>query len=290
MQHHVPRVYLKNFCDKAGYLSVLDKHTHRVFSTGVKFVCVENNFYTLKNIDNAYTWEQTYAEGIEPIMGELLPKLIFGENPLVRNGAHIIDDNEKIELAYTMVIQMLRGKQSREHERVLFNENLPTVISNAKNRFNISEERQREFKEKIFEDENFFKSIIMSISLDRERIEKYVEFLVDRIFILYRIQGNAEFISSDNPVMFINNKTGNARMFSNGLLRPNTDIYYPLSPKLLLYASHPYYLLGSLSKYDGCIIDLNAGRETRFIATINKKQVEQCFRQAFARSIDSLKN
>lgn len=290
MQHHVPRVYLKNFCNKAGSLSVWDKQTCRMFSTGVEVVCAENDFYTLEDTDDAYFWEQAYSRGIEPIMGELLPKVISRGNLLVSNGSCIISDTEKVKLAFTLVMQMLRGKQSREYERMLFEENLPEVLNNVKSKFNLSEEKQKELIQKFTDDKNYFKRIVMNLSLDRSRVSKYVDILVSRNFIFYRIQGKAEFISSDNPVMFINNTTGNARMFSNGLIYPSTDVYYPLSPKMLLLASHPDSWFGVLSKRDGCIFDLVASRETRFISTINRKQIEQCFRHAFAHSQDSLQN
>ena len=49
-QHHVPQVYLKNFCDVHGYITVIDKRDLRIFSTGVRAVGAENNFYTWEKL------------------------------------------------------------------------------------------------------------------------------------------------------------------------------------------------------------------------------------------------
>lgn len=101
--------------------------------------------------------------------------------------------------------------------------------------------------------------------------------------------GGLEFITSDNPVMLVNNITGNARPFANGLLKIGTAVYYPISPKLLLCVLHPELTFGAFSEKDCCLVDLDSDREVRFISTINRKQIEQCSQHAFARSEDVLK-
>lgn len=126
--------------------------------------------------------------------------------------------------------------------------------------------------------------------LDPERIIDIAEFLYVRHFVLYRIRNSSlEFITSDNPVMFVDGTTKDATPFSNGLRSPNTIAYYPISPKLLLGAMHPNIAFGVLSRSDCRIFDLDTRRDANFISTINRKQIEQCFRQAFAKSEDVLK-
>ena len=98
-----------------------------------------------------------------------------------------------------------------------------------------------------------------------------------------------EFITSDNPVMFINSITNNARPFANGLANPTTMIYYPISPKLLLCAVHPSTYFGALSDQDGHLVDLNACKEIGFISFINKKQIDQCYQHAFGRLVSKMK-
>ena len=261
-----------------------------MFSTGVTAVCAEKDFYTLEGSENPYLWEKTYANGIEPIMGELLPKIISFGSPLVQDGASVICDTEKVDLAFTLVMQLLRGKASREYERMLYAERLPKTIDLVKDKYKLTAERRNELMRKFAEDDAYFKLAVMKLTLNKDRILKYVDIILERNFVFYRILGDAEFISSDNPVMFINNTTGNARVFSNGLHQTSTDVYYPLSPKMILLASHPNARFGTYSELDCKLFDLYATDETKFISTINRKQIEQCYRQAYARSKDILCN
>jgi hypothetical protein len=288
-QHHVPKVYLRNFCDLHGCIAVMDKREHRIFTTGVRAVGVENDFYTLEKLDDPYCWERAYASGIEPLMGKLLTKLISQTNILVQNGATVISPSEKAQLAVIMVVQLLRGKQSREYEQKLYADYLPEAIDKAKTLFGSLNNEQNKLLEAFASDEYYFKRTVMDVTLDSERIAKYAGILCNRDILVYRIQGNMEFITSDNPVMFINSITKNARPFTNGLIKPTTIVYYPISPKLLLSAVHPSAYFGVLSNQDCQLIDLDACKEIGFITSINKKQICQCYQHAFARSVGMMK-
>lgn len=71
----------------------------------------------------------------------------------------------------------------------------------------------------------------MDVNLDFNRMRRYTEILFERNFLFFRIQGDMEFATSDNPVMFINSITTNARPFKNGLAMLTTLVYYPYPPK-----------------------------------------------------------
>lgn len=288
-QHHVPQVYLKNFCDSHGCIAVMDKRKRRIFSTGIRAVGVENDFYTLEKLDNPYCWEHTYASSIEPLMGKLLSKLISQTNILVQNGATAISPSEKEQLAVIMVVQLLRGKHSREYEQKLYTDYLPEAIDKAKTLFGPLSNEQNKLLEAFVSDDYYFKRTAMDVTLDSDRMAQYAGILCRRDFLIYRIQGNMEFITSDNPVMFINSITSNARPFANGLIKPTTIVYYPISPKLLLCAVHPLAYFGVLSDQDCHLIDLDACKEIGFISSINKKQINQCYQHVFARSVYMMK-
>lgn len=288
-QHHVPQVYLKNFCNASKAIAVMDKRSQRVFSTGIRVVGVENDFYTLDKMKDPYYWEHVYANGVESQMGGLIPKIISQSNLLVRNGTIIINDSEKVQLAAIMVMQLFRGKQSREYERKLYQSYFPETLKKTKEKFGPLSNEQNELLRALENDDYYFKRTSMDIALDPKRITKYTEIICNHDFIFYRIQGDMEFITSDNPVMFVNSVTGNARPFANGLLKMSTAVYYPLSPKLLLCVHHPEYAFGVFSDKDCCLVDLDSNREVQFISTINRKQIEQCSRHAFSRSEDVLK-
>ena len=288
-QHYVPQVYLRNFCDSHGSITVIDKRERRIFLTGVRAVGAENDFYTLKKLEDPYCWEHTYASSIEPLMGILLSKLISQTSIPVQNGVTVLSPSEKVQLAIVMVVQLLRGKQSRECEQKLYTAYLPKAVEKAKIVFGSLSEEQNKLLQTFACDDYYFKQVAMDVTLDTDRIAQYVGILCSRDFLIYRIQGDMEFITSDNPVMLINSITTNARPFANGLANPTTMIYYPISPKLLLCAVHPSTYFGVLSDQDGHLVDLNACKEIGFISFINKKQIDQCYQHAFGRSVSTMK-
>lgn len=288
-QHHAPQVYLRNFCNESKAIAVMDKINQRIFSTGIRAVGAENDFYTLEKMDDPYCWEHIYANGIEPQMGELIPKIISQGNLLARDGAIIINDSEKVQLAAIMVMQLLRGKQSRDYERKLYQSYLPETLKKTKEVFAPLSEKQKELLHAYENDDYYFKQTSMDLALDSKRITQYTEIICNHDFFFYRIQGGLEFITSDNPVMLVNSITGNSRPFANGLLKVSTAVYYPLSPKLLLCVLHPEFSPGVFWGKNCCIVDLDSNREIRFISRINRKQIEQCSQHAFARSEDVLK-
>ncbi len=260
-----------------------------MFSTGIRVVGAENDFYTLEKMEDPYCWERTYATGMDSKIGELVPRIISHANLLVRNGTIIVNDLEKATLASIMVMQLLRGKQCREYERKLYQNILPDTLKTTRERVGPLSDKQNELLQAYENDDYYFKRTSMDLALDSKRLVRYAEILCNLDFCFYRIQGNMEFITSDNPVMTINIKTKNARPFANGLLQKSTSVYYPLSPKLLLCAMHPEVTFGIFSERDCSLLDLDASREAKFITLINQKQIEQCFQHAFARSEDVIK-
>ena len=278
----MPKVYLKNFCAKDDSIAVLDKTRNRIFSTGLEAVAVEKNFYTVDGLEDPYCWEKAYAKSIEPMMSMLLPKIISRVHVLVQTGHCIINKDEKSQLALTMVMQLLRGKQSRAYEKKLFDELLPSTIEKAKEKFGPLTDDQQKRLDTFGTDPQFFKQISMELTWDIERLTLYTNVLGWHDFVFYHICGDMEFVTSDNPVMFINSSTANAQPFANGLVRETTLIYYPLSPKLLLCAVHPNAFFQFFSDKDGCVCHLNANKEESFITSINRKQHAQCYKQVFA--------
>lgn len=242
----------------------------------------------MDGLEDRYCWEKAYAKGIEPMMSILLPKIISRVNILVSTGHRIMDEEEKSQLALMMVIQLLRGKQSRAYEKKLYNELLPSTIEKARKKFRPLTDDQQKCLDTFDTDSQFFKQISMELTWDIERLTLYTNTLVWHKFVFYHICGDMEFVTSDNPVMFINSNTANARPFANGLLRETTLIYYPLSPQLLLCAIHPNAYFQFFSDKDGCLCHLDANKEENFIISINRKQCAQCHNQVFALSQTTL--
>ena len=128
----------------------------------------------------------------------------------------------------------------------------------------------------------------MEITLNEKRIKMYTQILIQRSFVVYKIAGDKDFVTSDNPVMLIDSSTLDATPFRNGVAQRSTVVLYPLSPKVVIAAYHPEYFMGGLVDYDGKYVLLNSNINFRFIENHNKKQFEQCFDQLYARSKETL--
>lgn len=183
----MPKVYLKNFCAKDDSIAVLDKTRNRIFSTGLEAVAVEKNFYTVDGLEDPYCWEKAYAKSIEPMMSMLLPKIISRVHVLVQTGHCIISKDEKSQLALTMVMQLLRGKQSRAYEKKLFDELLPSTIEKAKEKFGPLTDDQQKRLDTFGTDPQFFKQISMELTWDIERLTLYTNVLGWHDFVFYHM-------------------------------------------------------------------------------------------------------
>lgn len=287
-QHYVPQVYLRNFCGQNGALAVQNKDTGKIFYTGTTGVGFEKNFYTLEKLEDPYCWEKAYAKSIEPLMRELLSKIVSKSSMLLRNGCHIINEKEKMQLAFIMVMQLLRGKQSRQYEEQLFRELLPTILEKAKEKFGALTSYQKELLYSIEFDPYYLKQVSMELTMDTERIADYTTVLSWHKFLFFHLCGDMEFVTSDNPVMFLNSETADSTPFENGLLQKKTIVYYPISSKLLLCVIHPEFYFQNFLDMDRCLYQMNENAEQKFIVSINHKQWEQCYNQVYASKWETL--
>lgn len=292
-QHHVPQTYLQNFSFKRKEESRLycwDKTTNKVFPANVEDVAVEKNFYTVKKHDNIYAWENFYAESIEPLMRETISEIMkHSANCLIMDKAKVINTEQKGKLAIIMVCQLLRGKHGREYMYGIFKTKALQILDDAKKKFMGKGNEQIDIALENYKlDDELFKIVAMESTLDIERITKFVQILVNRCWIVFNITGNAQFVTSDNPFMFMNKDTFNVTPFHNGLIDSNTVTYFPISSKLMIATYNSDLYLGMLNSYDCKLVFIDGNRESRFINSINKKQMEQCNRQAFAKSKELL--
>lgn len=269
-QHHVPQTYLQNFSFKRKEESRLycwDRTTNKVFPANVEDVAVEKHFYTVKKHDDIYVWEKFYAESIEPLMKETISEIIkHSENCLIRDKAKVINAEHKSKLAIIMVCQLLRGKHGREYLHGIFETKAPQILEDVKKKFMGKGNKQIDIALENYKlDDELFKLVAMESTLDIERITKFVQILVNRCWIVFSITGNAQFVTSDNPFMFMNKNTFNVTPFHNGLIDSNTVTYYPISSKLMIATYNSDLLLGMLHSYDCKLVFIDGNRELRFI-------------------------
>ena len=274
--HYVPKVYLKNFAtvlkDKYriyGY----NKNKEKIQYFITDNIALEKNFYTVDTLEDKYAWEKFYANNIESKLDSILSYILKVANyPVITDRAQILNNEQIATLSVMMTYQILRGKQARKFEKELFDKKAPEILSHTKELFfgKINEETDLLLENLQF-DEKVFKELAMQLSLDVDRIALFSKVLFNHNWIVYKIIGNKEFITSDNPIMIINSISGDATPFRHGIAQKQSIVYFPISPKIMigLYSFEDFYPLHSK------LVLLDSTKECEFINNINRKHLEQ---------------
>lgn len=291
--HTVPEVYLKSFAiprKKKHYLFAYDKKQDTVFQSEIGNLSVERDFYRAEILENPVAIENYYCDYVEKPLAGLLPPIIKRATlNVLRLESPVITLKEKARLSFQISYQLTRGRVARS-----FLEGIaPEIIQETEGQsiFALSDQsilNLREQIRRITANQDEIKFAMMEASIDPRRIQRIAEHLYNRCWILYRIDGDAEFITSDNPVMLAFHS--DATPFKHGLASNTTVVYYPISERLL-FTLYPYDYLGKASEsLDFRLVPLSASREKRFINNVNQMQLKQCLIQAYAKSEKTIRS
>lgn len=259
-QHYVPKLYLKRFADKENKVFYLYNSKNRILRKSINDVCEEKYFYRIDNLKNPNVWEEIYANQIEPKLEKTIDNILKKANlSIITNNIDIMTSQDRYSLSYLMIIQMFRSTKSRNLQKELYK----NLIESLRKRY--KSYSMGNILDLIENDNNYFKQSSMMASISGEHIKRLVNYFNDGYFVVYKIIGNREFITCDNPVIGIN--IG----FENESNKKNKCIYvFPLSPKLLImnYRKNLYFDL--ISKYNNKLINICENKEEDFISYINK--------------------
>lgn len=291
--HTVPEVYLKNFASprkKKHYLYAYDKRQTSIFQSEIGNLSVEKDFYRAEILENPVAIENYYCDYVEKPLAGLLPLIIKRATlNVLRLESPVITLKEKAWLSFQMIYQLERGRVARSFsERIA-----PEIVLEVEKQIQLELSDQsipdlRERIRRITANQDEIKFAMLKASIDPKRIQRIAKYLYDRCWVLYRIDGDDEFITSDNPVMLACNL--DATPYSNGLAYETTVVYYPISERLM-FALYSYdYCLGQFNSLDSCLVPLNAIKEKRFINLVNQMQIKQCQLQAYAKSEKTLRD
>ena len=292
--HTVPIVYLKHFAfEKKSelHLWAYDKFNGKIFECNVKDATVEKDFYTLEASDEQQVWEDYYAQIVEPQIERYIGKLVKKASaPLINNGVELLDNKLKSKIALLMAFQIYRGRVARQFLEQIADVVIPEVLETAVEKFaNTGNEAYNQWVREYRPDDDLIKYSIAEASINIESIKRVAKVLMSRCWVIYKICGDDEFVTSDNPVMLVDASTNNPDPFSSGLIYQSTYILFPISSKLLIAIYPRTYYMGFINDIDKKLYCLEAESNKAFISNANRNQKRQCYRQTFAKTKDAIK-
>lgn len=292
-QHTVPRAYLQRFANKnknSWYSWVYDKKTESIYKGNIENIAEEKDFYTLDRTINKLAWEEYYANNIEPLINPYIGKLVNRcLSAIINDRATVINHTEKAHIALIMSVQLSRGPTAREHIQQFAREFSAEALKELEELFGSDNtEVYQKIAGLLQYDSPFLKVAMADAITNGESTSKIARRIADRVWIVYRISGDMEFITSDNPVMFLDLKSNNSDPFIHGLNSIGTVVHFPIASKLMIAAYPKELFFSTLSDYDGKLVVLKASTNEAFINNTNLKQLSQCHRQVIAQSQETI--
>lgn len=286
--HYISQLYLKDFAwqRKNAYKLFAQDKTGKTFEVNIEDIGAERDFYRLEHAEDKNIWEKFYGEKIEPLMTKVLRNIVsICQCKLLIKGAKVISDNDKACLSVCLMYQWMRSGNTRDYARKILEKEEPRILKETQQHF--AEIGQGELAEraknyKIGED--LFREVAMEISVNNKRITELAQILFNKVWVVCCIEGEAEFITSDNPLMVMDKSSLDVTPFQNGITNNSTVLFFPLTPKLLLAMYSPTTFMGELLICQNRIFYLDPIKDKKFIENQNRKQKEQCYRHVFGYS------
>ena len=197
------------------------------------------------------------------------------------HNSFILDNETKYNLAKIMCYQLLRTKKSREFQFEIGKRTADNVLKEVRNQFEgLLSDDHIAYLDNFIYDESLYKSICLPIINEEDRINRFVDVLLGRYWIVYK---NINYrtnpiITSDHPVFYYNILTRETDFSNNGLGRSHTAIFFPINRELIigLYTKDMYFNKMIELNNRMLIID-----DVPFVMRLNRIQYEQCYRQAY---------
>lgn len=237
-QHYVPKLYLKRFAiknNKKYEIYAYDKSKQKLFKTKIENVALENNFYTDENLSDKYYLEKYFGKKIEPNMEIFIRKLIkIYSSYNVLNNDYLMSDELKIDFSYIIIFQLLRGNHTFEYGFKL----APVIV---KEKAKLINERfggfQLSMSDYFMEEVNqrgLVKNVLIEQLFNNDRMEFLTEIIFNKKWTIY-VYSKDSLLTCDEPVIVRNSKTNKTKLFNVGLIKNHTEVYYAITPRILIY-------------------------------------------------------
>lgn len=214
-QHYVPQFILRNFTHNGTHLYCFDKKTGKRFSPNTQNVASEMYFYDLENGVPEYSFEYQLTD-LETKVAPIIEHVV--KERTIRN---LSEDQRRAISLYTAV-QMLRTPHSREDILHVNREMARILRENGAVPNDVTNFREIETEQEAKE-----------ITLYNLRIaSEMVPEIMNKKWLL--CVSDEKFLISDNPVVRQNTRNKSSVRGTLGLKNQGIEIYFPLSPSVLL--------------------------------------------------------
>lgn len=295
-QHYVPRAYLKYFSIKKNnefVVWVYDKQINKHFQTSIKNVAVEKDLYLLNNIDDEHiikegnAWEDYYSKEVEPALSNLIGGVISQfDNKLISNRSIALNDELKDKFSLQIVYQIYRGKNALNKAEIIRGDISEEIRLQAEElAVDMYGENNSIDIDSYLKNNELWRLSYAEAAVSGKAHGRLIKRLKNRLWILYKITDNNQFVTSDSPVLLYNASSKSVGLFQAGFGFDSTILYYPVSPKLLIAIYSDNYLFGSMEMFNNKICLLTS-KDKVFIDNVNQLQLQNCIRQIY--SVDKI--
>jgi hypothetical protein len=218
IQHYVPRFLLKNFCTgKKPKLWAYDKSTGKSFETTIQSVAGERDFYEAEIGSRILSLEKGLS-AMESKAAAIIDRI------LSRRSIGDLSDDERIQIAVFVAIQMQRVPNQREHLTAV-NAGIRKALSGD----NISPELVEGLAD-LTPDEVKAMSVMMLSEPNELPLH-----ILDKSWLLFETDAGTPFYISDNPVAMQNLVEPKGPYRGNlGLAVCGIEVYLPISSTMTL--------------------------------------------------------
>ena len=211
-------------------------------------------------------------------MDSIIAKIIYSKNNFT-----VLTSYDKEVLAKVIVTQLFRVPYTVDYIKNEIYYKLSTKVKNEIVRC-FPEEVIKKY-EKIIKEfeltEEEKKNIIFEKLFDSELFQQCCDILKNNIWVCYynALRSNIPFVTSDNPVLIEGLGKRSIGLFNNGLICPETCIFFPLSPSIAIAIYSKEGIIGlaeNLLDRKKIMLD-----ETKFIIDKNIKIIDQAYNHSF---------
>lgn len=290
-QHIVPQSYLKLFATET-------KPDHFMIGVGEyrnsKFNFYKNSISNVGYIEYYYEvnqrsvnfWENRFAKEIEPYCSNHLPDLLQRIQE-AQNHESVLTLNDKILLGNYLCAQSLRVPAWIDNAgQKISNRTIKNFKSHALTHIPpyYSDKGRREYctailRANLTDDE--IKDIMLLSLMDSPKKQERIDALLAKAWIIYSVPEYPYFFTSDNPVVRFNPVKNSLLNGDNGLKDDNSEIFFPLSPSILLRIVSPTRL-NDVARFDNSKISFSSSNDALdFVLYCNSFQKVQSYKHFF---------